>query len=154
FIDGETDFAPDDLHDYLSQTAAQLAHIHQIDSGLVPFLPNQTRYYGEKLRNRPPQLDDSLQEGLIRDRLDAVWPIQETNKTMLSHGDYWPGNLLWKDGRVAEVIDWEDAKVGDPLEDVAYARMEILWTFGMEAMTFFTDHYRSLMALDWSTLPY
>lgn len=154
FIDGETDFAPSDMHDYLAQMAEQLAHIHQIDVDSVPFLPDQAVVYGERLRNQPAQLDDSLQEGLIRARLEPMWPPPNHNRAMLVHGDYWPGNLLWKDGRVAAVIDWEDAKVGDPLGDVANARMEILWTFGQAAMDFFTEHYQKQMPLDFRNLPY
>jgi aminoglycoside phosphotransferase (APT) family kinase protein len=35
----------------------------------------------------------------------------------LLHGDYWPDNTLWRDGRLVCVIDWEDAALGDPLAD-------------------------------------
>lgn len=52
------------------------------------------------------------------------------------------------------VIDWEDAAVGDPLADVANCRIELLWAFGSDAMHRFTDHYRSMTAIDVSNLPY
>jgi aminoglycoside phosphotransferase (APT) family kinase protein len=35
------------------------------------------------------------------------------------HGDYWPGNVLWRDGRLVGVIGWEEAAFGDPLADLA-----------------------------------
>ncbi|MEQ7007430.1 phosphotransferase [Actinopolymorpha sp. B17G11] len=36
----------------------------------------------------------------------------------LVHGDWGSNNLLVADGRVAAVLDWEDAAIGDPLQDV------------------------------------
>jgi aminoglycoside phosphotransferase (APT) family kinase protein len=73
---------------------------------------------------------------------------------VLLHGDYWPGNILWRDGQLVAIIDWEDAKVGDPLADLGYTRLEILWAFGIDAMHQFTDHYLSLAAIDVTHLPY
>ncbi len=52
------------------------------------------------------------------------------------------------------VIDWEDAKLGDPLTDLAISRLDMVWIFGIEAMNTFTDHYKSMMAIDYSNLPY
>ena len=57
------------------------------------------------------------------------------------HGDYWPGNVLWQDGRLAAVIDWEDASLGDPLADLATARVELLCRYGDEAMERFSTSY-------------
>jgi aminoglycoside phosphotransferase (APT) family kinase protein len=34
--------------------------------------------------------------------------------------------VLWRDGRIVAVIDWEDAQVGDPLADLANTRLELL----------------------------
>ncbi|HEX6386312.1 MAG TPA: phosphotransferase, partial [Anaerolineae bacterium] len=70
------------------------------------------------------------------------------------HGDFWPGNTLWQDGRLVAVIDWEDAKLGDPLVDLAISRLDIVWIFGIKAMNSFTDYYQSMMAIDYSNLPY
>jgi len=86
--------------------------------------------------------------------LEAVWPLPKRNKSVLVHGDFWPGNILWKDGRLAAVIDWEDAELGDPLADVANTRLEILWAFGFDAMNSFTSHYRSTASIDFNDLPY
>jgi aminoglycoside phosphotransferase (APT) family kinase protein len=52
------------------------------------------------------------------------------------------------------VIDWEDAKLGDPLADLAYARLEMLWAFGDEGMERFTEAYRDVADFDLSDLPY
>lgn len=108
-----------------------------------------------QLANRPTELDFSLSEGQIRAALELMWPPAQKNKSTVLHGDFWPGNLLWSQGEIAAVIDWEDAGVGDPLADLANARLEILMFFGMEAMQEFTDHYSIRMeSLDYTNLPY
>ena len=108
----------------------------------------------EKLRQRPAIVDESLAEGRIRDTLEAVWPLPQRNRTVLLHGDFWPGNILWKDGRLAGIIDWEDAAQGDPLADLANSRLELLWAFGSEAMQHFTQQYLSMNPIDVTDLPY
>jgi aminoglycoside phosphotransferase (APT) family kinase protein len=156
YIEGSTEFAPASISDVVRQMAAQLVRIHAIDSIThhLSFLPQQEQRYADNLRNRPTKLDESLDEGRIRDILEAAWPLPRHNVPVLLHGDYWPGNILWQEGQFAAVIDWEDAAVGDPSADVGNARMEILWSFGVEAMQQFTEHYRALNPINFANLPY
>ena len=50
---------------------------------------------------------------------------------------------MWRDGHLVAVIDWEDACVGDPLADLATARVELLCQYGTDAMDRFTERYRA-----------
>jgi aminoglycoside phosphotransferase (APT) family kinase protein len=156
YIEGQPEFAPANEADFLLQLATHLSRIHQLACGRfdLSFLPLQEQRFTARLKARPAQLDESLNEGHIRDVLEAAWPIPQCNQSGLLHGDYWPGNILWKDGQLTAIIDWEDAAVGDPLADVANSRLEILWAFGMDAMQHFTQHYQALTSIDWSNLPY
>lgn len=156
YLDGQTELAPADVTVYLSQLAAQLVSIHQVaDAVQRPgFLPKMDAIYSNKLRDRPVNPDQSLGEERIRDVLEAVWPLRQVNASALLHGDFWPGNVLWRDGKIIGVIDWEDAALGDPLVDVANFRLEILWILGVDAMQYFTAQYQVLNALDFTNLPY
>jgi aminoglycoside phosphotransferase (APT) family kinase protein len=86
--------------------------------------------------------------------LEEVSPIAQQNASALLHGDFWPGNILWRNQTLVAVIDWEDAKAGDPLTDFAISRLDILWIFGVDAMHSFTHVYQSLMDIDYANLPY
>ncbi len=156
YVDGRTEFAPANLAGFLLQLATHLSSIHRIDcSNLdLSFLPQQEKVYTEKLRERPARLDESIDEGRIRDTLERVWPLPQRNASVLLHGDYWPGNILWRDGQLVAVVDWEDAKVGDPLADLASSRLEILWAFGIDAIHRFTHHYQAVTPIDCTNLPY
>ncbi len=156
YIEGKPEFAPANLPDLILQFAASLSRIHHVDCSHldVSFLPQQAQRCAAKLRERPATVDESLDEGPIRDALEAAWPLPQRNTSVLLHGDFWPGNILWKDGQLAAVIDWEDAAVGDPLADVANSRLEILWAFGSDAMQRFTHQYQSMTTIDFTHLPY
>lgn len=155
FIEGETQLAPRRVTPFVRQLAHQLSIIHTSDYSKydLSFLPDQTERFTAKLRARPAVLDDTLSEGRIRDTLESRGVPLVHNKPTLLHGDYWQGNILWHDQRIAAVIDWEDAALGDPLSDLANARLEILWAFGPRAMRTFTQHYQLLTPLDYSQLP-
>lgn len=127
YIEGKPEMAPADLGDYLRQLAKHLARLHQVDWTRhdLSFLPETTAEAGPG-----------------------------RNPAVLLHGDFWPGNVLWRDRALAAIIDWEDAAVGDPLADVGNARLELLWAFGREAMEQFTREYRSMTAFDFASLPW
>ncbi len=150
FVAGEADFAPADLDQLLQHTAAQLAQIHRADArGLESLGGTGTGY-----RARGSELDDSLQEGRIRAVLEPLGTIPRRNPPVLLHGDYWPGNVLWQAGRITAVIDWEDAAIDDPLDDLSNSRMEFNWAYGMAAMQQFTQAYLALNPLDTTHLPH
>jgi aminoglycoside phosphotransferase (APT) family kinase protein len=155
YIEGATVFVPSDLSEFIREMAAQLSKIHSVDcSNLdLSFLPKQSEQSAKTISVRREILDESIGEGRIRDALESLWPWTQRNESALLHGDFWPGNILWKDGQLAAVIDWEDARTGDPVAELADSRLEILWAFGIDAMNDFTNHYKSEMPLDFSDLP-
>ena len=156
YVEGRTEFAPVDLDDFIFRLAAYLSSLHSVDCSKLDlsFLPQIETKYTELLNKRPAKMDESLDEGHMRDVLETVWPFPQHNVPVLLHGDFWPGNVLWRDEQLVAVIDWEDAAIGDPLADLAIARLEILWAFGIEAMYLFTRQYRSMTAIDFTNLPY
>ena len=156
YMEGQPDYAPANSSDYVVQMATQLAKIHSIESTKLDlsFLPKQAERFAGAFKERPAKLDHSLEEARIRHVLEAIWPLPQRNEPVLLHGDFWPGNILWKDDQLVAVIDWEDAEVGNPLVDFAITRLDLLWIFGVDAMNEFTRHYQSLTTLDFAQLPY
>lgn len=54
--------------------------------------------------------------------LDETLPLSDEPPKLL-HGDVGPGNFIVRDGRVAALLDWELAHLGDPHEDLAWMWM-------------------------------
>ncbi len=156
YVAGEMEFSPADPQNFAVQMAVHLAKIYSV-AGVradLSFLPRQPGDLSAIIGQRPLKSNPAFNEGPIRDTLERAWPDRKPNPPALLHGDYWPGNILWQGQRLAAVIDWEDASTGDPLSDLAIARLDMLWIIGRDAMYAFTRHYQSSMALEYANLPY
>ena len=115
------------------ETLAQLHAVQPSEVGLADFglpegfLPRQVRRWKKQLdasRSRPVPGIDELYELLA-----ASQP--EGTPATIVHGDYRLDNLLvGPDDKIAAVVDWEMATLGDPLTDlgllVVYQRMDRL----------------------------
>ncbi len=136
FVDGSTELTPAELPDALIQMAGFLARLHRVDIDLAPpGLPERLDPMPELLEYLP----DDPRLSRARQRLQSDSPPPGVRS--LLHGDFWAGNLMWRAGRLVAVLDWEDAAIGDPLCDVAGARVELAWKFGAAASAAFVGHY-------------
>jgi aminoglycoside phosphotransferase (APT) family kinase protein len=52
-------------------------------------------------------------------------PDLEEDDMVVIHGDYRFGNFLWDGTRIAAVVDWERAMLGDPMADLAFICMPL-----------------------------
>lgn len=156
YVEGVTDLKPEDPADYVTQMADELARIHRMDTAGrdLDFLLKLEDDCVEALGRQRDPADVSDDERALLGQLVPFWPLPRKNTPVVLHGDYWPGNTLWKDGRLTAIIDWEDARRGDPLFDVSNARFEILMLFGPEIMNAFTRRYESLNPVDFGCLPW
>ncbi|MBE0695857.1 MAG: phosphotransferase [Anaerolineaceae bacterium] len=156
YISGKPEFSPSNAADLPLQLAVHLAKIHSLDCSALDlsFLPKQAVEGSSIPGSHSSNSNQSLSEDRIRDILQSASPLPPRNPPRLLHGDYWPGNILWQADKLAAVVDWEDAAVGDPLADFSISRLDILWIYGMDAMISFTRHYQSLMSIDYTDLPY
>jgi len=152
YIEGELPSARVDETELVDQLARVLAEIHRIDCSTadLSFLPR--RDLAELPVRRAPE---AAPERRIRNVLVSALPRPPRNPSVLQHGDFWPGNTLWRGGRLVAVVDWEDAACGDPLADLANARLELLWAVGAQAIEAFTRRYETTAtAIELTDLPY
>jgi aminoglycoside phosphotransferase (APT) family kinase protein len=143
-IDGTRDVG--DLPDALTRMAAVLADVHRLPLANAPPLPEREDPIAGLLEFLPAE-HDALRTKLLRDP-----PRLPTRRSML-HGDFWPGNLLWRRQELVGLLDWEDAALGDPLSDVACCRLELRYKHGPDAAERFTELYASHARVDVDELP-
>jgi aminoglycoside phosphotransferase (APT) family kinase protein len=125
---GVSGFAPDVRLGLAHRFMDALIQVHAVDwggLGLSQFMPAPTT--SEAAAWALDQWDGVL-------RREAVEPLPElelvlawlranvpvTDDVVLVHGDFKPGNTLLQEDRVAVVLDWETAHLGDPLEDLGW----------------------------------
>ena len=146
FVQGRQIANPEDPVKWARDLADLLLRIHDVspdaderqgiydgnDLGLY-FL---TGHWPEKMAGHP--LSDAIYSAIGELRFG----IRKVPSVFL-HMDYWPGNVLWVDGRVSAVLDWDAAGYGDPALDVGYFRMNMYLRGIKEAADIFLEHYEA-----------
>jgi aminoglycoside phosphotransferase (APT) family kinase protein len=129
YVTGTQIESPSDPVGWARALAEMLARIHA-----VPCDETTQRY----LLDANSEATWFLRSGAVPDYMvahpdgAAVWhmvhdlaaSLQQVHPTLV-HIDYWPGNVLWDQGQITAIVDWEEAAYGDPAIDVAYCRMEM-----------------------------
>ena len=140
YVDGSTDITPDaHVLNTMADTLARL-HAFDVEALSLPDLPALEDPRREIHRYLPAEARE------LQDIVEA-FPSWTTTTTLL-HGDYWPGNLIWRDASLAAVVDWEGASLGDPASDVAGARCELRCAYGPQAVEAFTERYCAQRPID------
>jgi aminoglycoside phosphotransferase (APT) family kinase protein len=96
-----------------------LAELHAIDPAPLEggaAGASELEFYADRLR-RLDDLPVVLDTGLRWLRQHKPPP---SRRRAIVHGDYRMGNMVVAEGRIAGVLDWEMANVGDPLADLAW----------------------------------
>ncbi len=152
YVEGSPDLTVTEISRRVVAVANQLADIHQLDISNPAF--SFMKPSPVNIRPLEGEPNETLQETKIRHALAESFPVMQENRYTFRHGDFWPGNMLWKDGNLVAVIDWEETSIGDPLFDLAITRLDMLWAYGEEAMILFTQQYQLRMDLDYTFLPF
>jgi aminoglycoside phosphotransferase (APT) family kinase protein len=105
-----------------------LIQVHALDwraLGLAEFLPAPTvaEAAGQALEHWEGVLRREAVEPMPELELVLAWlraNLPASDDVVLVHGDFKPGNSLIQGDRVAMVLDWETAHLGDPMEDLGW----------------------------------
>lgn len=132
-----------------SQFVETLAAIHKVaDHGLAEFADSAEAARSEievcRRRLRDTQL---ISSPVLENALDVLECYAPSGApVVLLHGDYRLPNLKWHDGKLVGVLDWELARLGDPLGDIAFSQ-----TVGMGVCSVngaLLDHYLELTGFE------
>jgi aminoglycoside phosphotransferase (APT) family kinase protein len=144
---GRGDLAPRNLDSWIRQLAETIARVHAapLRSEEVAVLVNlRDEIDGLLAKDDPPEALAGRPLGAeVWHAMKAAWPGMQHDDAVIVHGDYWPGNTLWRRGRLTAIIDWEQARYGDPAKDVACCRLDLTLLVGTEAADAFLRAYRA-----------
>lgn len=103
-----------------------VAKLHSVDAKAIPgiedvppdeVVTHEIDYWEEFYRMSALKREPAVEEAIRWFRANKP----EIPETTLVHGDFRIGNTLIDDDRMTGVLDWELARVGDPLFDLGYA---------------------------------
>lgn len=134
FVGGAVDLTPADLRDWVGQLARMLARIH---AAAAPALQPCSVWAPDRSR---PWLTDP---GLATEAAALAERPPAADDLVLSHGDYQHFNVLWRDGTLANVVDWTGVGLASRGFDVGHCRLNLAVLFSAEAAMQFLDDYEA-----------
>jgi crotonobetaine/carnitine-CoA ligase len=122
----------------LAALLRELARLHAIDTdklelaGVARSARGEFDLWAEIAASRlsPASAYVDFAIAFLRDRFPGEPP-----KLAVVHGDPGLGNLLWQDGQITALLDWEMSHLGDPLDDLAFLTVRAAM-FGTELPDF------------------
>ncbi len=146
FIEGRQVMKPGDVAAWAEDMAEILLSIHDIAPSAEE---SADLYEGEEiglyfLSGRWPAANAGHPlAGPIYDAIEQFRPALASTRPAFLHMDFWPGNVLWHQGRIAAIVDWDGAAVGDRALDVGNFRMEMHLRGIREAADIFLRRYEA-----------
>lgn len=119
-LEGKAELFPSDTLQWVGQLATALAAVHETPARDLSVRPEPLWQRWEPWVQPP---DDRM-----RAITAAVRMLKESaasEKTVFSHGDYHPGNVLFHNGELSGVVDWMRARPEPRQHDVAYCRKDL-----------------------------
>ena len=137
YIEGTQNLGSKDDAFFIETIANQLKNIHMVNTDNLPKLPLRVDPL-EGLLDYLPKKDNWIE---IREYIKELSFEKYNADFKLLHGDFWPGNLLWKSDNIVGVVDWDYAAIGDPLYDLAVSCLMFRYLYGRQDMESFKVAY-------------
>lgn len=131
-LDGEVDITPDDPEGWARELGRGLAVVHAVSGERAAGLPSVFE------RRSPKELD-----GPLAARVRSGWPVITAAPHVLTHNDYWSGNVVFRDGRLAGIVDWSAAARGPRGYDVSWCRLDLVLLYDESLAEVFLHAYET-----------
>ncbi len=146
YVPGKLKMVPPFPAQWTERLARTLAQIHTVplDESISAFLldgNSEVLWFLKSSEQIPAYIDNHPKGNFLWRALVDYLPHLKSDVRCLVHLDYWSGNILWHQGEIVAVVDWEEAALGDPGIDVAYCRMDMILSGLREAADQFLTAY-------------
>jgi aminoglycoside phosphotransferase (APT) family kinase protein len=134
WLDGEADITPTNPDAWATQLGRALADVHAAPSDRLPALPSVFDCSG----GSPDVLD-----GPLAAEIRSSWPSLTDSPDVLTHSDYWSGNVVWRDGVLTGIVDWSGGARGPRGFDLGWCRLDLYLLFDERITDVFLAAYEA-----------
>lgn len=134
WLDGQPDITPSDLRGWARQLGRALAAVHAVPRERLAGLPSVFDGDGGS---------QEILAGPLAAEVRSRWKPLVGSPEVLSHCDYWSGNVVWRDGRLTGIVDWSDGARGPRGFDVGWCRLDLVLLFGEQVADDFLAAYEA-----------
>jgi aminoglycoside phosphotransferase (APT) family kinase protein len=131
WLDGQPDIAPADPDAWARQLGHTLASVHAVPCGRLS-LPS---VFDKSAGSR------EVLQGPLATRIRSGWQQLTASPEVLTHSDYWSGNVVWREGMLTGIVDWSGAARGPRGFDVGWCRLDLYLLFDERVADVFLAAY-------------
>ena len=137
-VSGRVQMAPRDLDGWLLQLAEVLPAIHAVEGEELGEVQRYQTWADLDALAAPEWTREPEAWAAVIALAQAPRPRV---RQRFIHRDYHPMNVLWSRGRLSGVVDWTNASVGPPGNDVAWCRQNLVASRGLKAAERFREFH-------------
>jgi aminoglycoside phosphotransferase (APT) family kinase protein len=133
WLDGQADITPTDPGQWARELGRALALVHAVPRNRLAGLSSVLDRRGSAAELTGPLA------AAVRSR----WPQIVDAPEVLTHSDYWSGNVVWRDGRLTGIVDWSGAARGPRGFDLGWCRLDLVLLFDEQIANLFLAAYEA-----------
>jgi aminoglycoside phosphotransferase (APT) family kinase protein len=132
WLDGRADITPADPEQWASELGRVLAAMHAVPRQRLIGLPSVFDHGGGS---------QQALRGPLEPVVHSEWARIVGSPEVLTHSDYWSGNVVWRDQQLVGVVDWSGAARGPCGFDLGWCRLDLVLLFDERIADVFSDAY-------------
>jgi aminoglycoside phosphotransferase (APT) family kinase protein len=134
WLDGRPEITPADPRQWARELGRALAVAHAVPSERLVELPSVFDHRGGS---------EEILAGPLAAEVRSRWSEAVASPPVLSHCDYWAGNVVWRRGRLTGIVDWATAARGPRGFDLGWCRLDLVLLFDQQIADEFLAAYEA-----------
>jgi aminoglycoside phosphotransferase (APT) family kinase protein len=134
WLDGQPDITPTDPRGWARELGRALAVVHAVPTERLAELPSVFDCGGGS---------QEILAGPLAAGVRSRWAEVDASPEVLAHGDYWSGNVVWRDGRLTGIVDWSSGSRGPRGFDLGWCRLDLVLLFDEQIADEFLAAYEA-----------
>jgi len=133
WLDGEPDITPRDPEAWACELGRALSLVHGVGGKRLAGLPSVFDGRGSQGQLKGPLAQE------VRSRWSQIVGSPE----VLTHSDYWSGNVVWRHGKLTGIVDWAGGARGPRGFDLGWCRLDLVLLFDERIADVFLAAYEA-----------
>ncbi|HST70350.1 MAG TPA: aminoglycoside phosphotransferase family protein [Solirubrobacterales bacterium] len=134
WLDGRPEITPADPGEWARELGRGLAAVHSVPAERLAELPSVFDGSGDSRE---------ILGGPLAAEVRSRWPEVVAAPAVLTHCDYWSGNVVWRDGKLAGIVDWPAGARGPRGFDLGWCRLDLVLLFDERIADDFLEAYEA-----------
>jgi aminoglycoside phosphotransferase (APT) family kinase protein len=134
WLDGRPDITPTEPRGWARELGRALAAVHTVPAERLAELPSVFDRSGAS---------QEILGGPLAAEVRSRWSEVAASPQVLTHCDYWSGNVVWRDGRLTGIVDWSSGARGPRGFDLGWCRLDLVLLFDEQIADDFLAAYEA-----------